>query len=264
MSSPVHDRPSEKYTTNTATEDPFISPEFHLRNRSLSSTSQLSGASSAAPCCSNASTVRRRRYLWHWRPFPFYFRVLRLRAIPTRWLCVLLCLIATFLVWRWPPPSTRDFAFHLEEKFSTSALQVLQPRGSAGSRSTDPEQWLSENSEEGASTNKRWWKRSSPKPRAAIITLVRNEELKGILQSMRQLEHHWNRKYQYPWVFFNEKPFNDEFKVVRGPPIPRFVCLLIPHTGCYFESHLCSNLLRVNPSRALVNARMGRRRSLYE
>lgn len=33
------------------------------------------------------------------------------------------------------------------------------------------------------------------------------------MQSMRQLEHQWNRKYQYPWVFFNDEPFSAEFKV---------------------------------------------------
>lgn len=53
----------------------------------------------------------------------------------------------------------------------------------------------------------------SSRPRAAIISLVRNEELEGILQSMRELESHWNHKYQYPWIFFNEKPFSDKFKV---------------------------------------------------
>lgn len=34
------------------------------------------------------------------------------------------------------------------------------------------------------------------RPRAAMITLVRNSELEGIMQSMRQLEARWNRKYQ--------------------------------------------------------------------
>jgi hypothetical protein len=30
---------------------------------------------------------------------------------------------------------------------------------------------------------------------------------------MCQLELHWNHKYHYPWIFFNEKLFSDEFKV---------------------------------------------------
>lgn len=57
----------------------------------------------------------------------------------------------------------------------------------------------------------------SPKPRAALISLVRNSELPGLMQSMRQLEYRWNRKYQYPWIFFNDEPFSDEFKVWNLP-----------------------------------------------
>ena len=53
------------------------------------------------------------------------------------------------------------------------------------------------------------------KPRAALISLVRNSELPGLIQSMRQLEYQWNRKYNYPWIFFNDEPFSDEFKVRR-------------------------------------------------
>lgn len=47
---------------------------------------------------------------------------------------------------------------------------------------------------------------------ATLISLVRNEELEGIIRSMKQVEVSWNRKYNYPWIFFNEVPFTDEFK----------------------------------------------------
>ncbi|CRG91305.1 mannosyltransferase [Talaromyces islandicus] len=47
---------------------------------------------------------------------------------------------------------------------------------------------------------------------ATLISLVRNEELEGIIRSMRQLEMSWNRKYNYPWIFFNNVPFTEEFK----------------------------------------------------
>lgn len=74
-----------------------------------------------------------------------------------------------------------------------------------------------ENTEEALALekNKWWWARRmiAARPRAAIISLVRNEELEGIMQSMRQLEHRWNSRYNYPWVFFNDKPFSDDFKV---------------------------------------------------
>ena len=69
----------------------------------------------------------------------------------------------------------------------------------------DPVKWLKENSYPNDLKAKG--------PKAALISLVRNEELDGILQSMRQLEFHWNQRYEYPWIFFNEKPFSEEFKV---------------------------------------------------
>jgi mannosyltransferase len=47
---------------------------------------------------------------------------------------------------------------------------------------------------------------------ASIISLVRNDELEGILASMRQVEASWNSKFNYPWTFFNNDPFTDEFK----------------------------------------------------
>ncbi|KAL2157602.1 hypothetical protein VTH06DRAFT_5981 [Thermothelomyces fergusii] len=47
---------------------------------------------------------------------------------------------------------------------------------------------------------------------ATLLALVRNEELDGMLQSMRDLERTWNHKFNYPWTFFNDVPFTEEFK----------------------------------------------------
>ncbi|KKY36703.1 putative glycosyltransferase family 15 protein [Diaporthe ampelina] len=47
---------------------------------------------------------------------------------------------------------------------------------------------------------------------ATLLALVRNEELSGMLQAMKDLERTWNHKFNYPWTFFNDKPFTDEFK----------------------------------------------------
>ncbi|KAI1261331.1 putative alpha-1, 2-mannosyltransferase [Xylariaceae sp. FL1019] len=47
---------------------------------------------------------------------------------------------------------------------------------------------------------------------ATLLALVRNEELAGMLQSMNDLERTWNHKFNYPWTFFNDVPFTDEFK----------------------------------------------------
>ena len=67
---------------------------------------------------------------------------------------------------------------------------------------------------------------------AAFIVLVRNSELAGMIQSMKDigmflkkkaclnlffdtiiylLEERFNNKFNYPWVFLNEEPFSEDF-----------------------------------------------------
>lgn len=55
----------------------------------------------------------------------------------------------------------------------------------------------------------------APAPRranAAIVMLARNTDLEGVVSSMRQLEDRFNNKFNYPWIFLNDKEFTDEFK----------------------------------------------------
>jgi alpha 1,2-mannosyltransferase len=40
------------------------------------------------------------------------------------------------------------------------------------------------------------------------------------------MEYWWNRKYQYPWVFFNDEPFTDEFKAATQN---------LTSSQCYYE-----------------------------
>jgi len=47
---------------------------------------------------------------------------------------------------------------------------------------------------------------------ATLLSLVRNEEVDGMVQAMKDLERTWNHKFNYPWTFFNDVPFSDEFK----------------------------------------------------
>ena len=49
---------------------------------------------------------------------------------------------------------------------------------------------------------------------ATFVTLARNSDLKEIVKSIRNVEDRFNRKYHYPWVFLNDKEFDDEFKRV--------------------------------------------------
>ncbi len=47
---------------------------------------------------------------------------------------------------------------------------------------------------------------------ATFVTLARNSDVWDIARSIRQVEDRFNRRYNYDWVFLNEKPFDDVFK----------------------------------------------------
>lgn len=49
---------------------------------------------------------------------------------------------------------------------------------------------------------------------ATFVTLARNTDLWDIAHSIRQVEDRFNRKYNYDWVFLNDKPFDETFKKV--------------------------------------------------
>lgn len=44
------------------------------------------------------------------------------------------------------------------------------------------------------------------------MVLARNKELDGVLQSIKSIERHFNRWYNYPYVFLNDAEFNSTFK----------------------------------------------------
>ncbi|KAJ1963277.1 hypothetical protein GGI12_002149 [Dipsacomyces acuminosporus] len=48
--------------------------------------------------------------------------------------------------------------------------------------------------------------------KAALVALVRNEELYSMRKALREIEDRWNHKYNYPYIFLNDKPFTPEFK----------------------------------------------------
>jgi len=47
---------------------------------------------------------------------------------------------------------------------------------------------------------------------ATLLSLVRNSEIRDMVMTMHDLERTWNHKFNYPWTFFNDVPFTDEFK----------------------------------------------------
>lgn len=139
--------------------------------------------------------------------------------ISKRQFAVFLCVAITIFVLFTPSP--HRWAHHGEtRRLDMAALRPYQSKV-LRSNTPDPELWLSMNSDDNSEMPNGGWvstlmpRQSSSRPRAALISLVRNSELPGLVQSMSQLEYHWNHKYQYPWIFFNEEPFTAEFKVCR-------------------------------------------------
>lgn len=50
------------------------------------------------------------------------------------------------------------------------------------------------------------------KMNATYVMLTRNEEIKDVLKTMESIESHFNQWFQYPYVFLNDEPFDEEFK----------------------------------------------------
>ncbi|KAI9793320.1 MAG: hypothetical protein M1833_000765 [Piccolia ochrophora] len=162
-----------------------------------------------------------------------------LRLLPASWrgvatkrqIAVILCLALAAIVWFSPPPAT----WRHENYLASGSSQIPQPATDivTSRKAPNPSQWLLQNSNDKHALSKtgmfRTWTGlgARNRPRAALISLVRNSELDGIVQSMRQLEFHWNHKYQYPWVFFNDEPFNDEFKAATQN---------LTSAQCYYET----------------------------
>lgn len=53
-----------------------------------------------------------------------------------------------------------------------------------------------------------------PRVNATFVTLARNSDVWDIARSIRQVEDRFNRRYNYDWVFLNDKPFDSTFKKV--------------------------------------------------
>lgn len=47
---------------------------------------------------------------------------------------------------------------------------------------------------------------------ATFMTLARNEDLPALRETIRNYEDRFNKKFNYPWIFINDKEFTPEFK----------------------------------------------------
>lgn len=54
--------------------------------------------------------------------------------------------------------------------------------------------------------------KKNTRPKACFVSLVRNEELQPILDAIEQVETKFNKQFNYPWVFLNDKEFTEDFK----------------------------------------------------
>lgn len=57
---------------------------------------------------------------------------------------------------------------------------------------------------------------STNRENATFVTLSRNEDLWGLVSSIRQVEDRFNHKFHYDWVFLNDVEFSEEFKTVTS------------------------------------------------
>ena len=197
--------------------------KFLLPSADYSSSSSTSSASSSTSFWTTPRTPSR------WSPRRYIPAKVR-NTMTKRQVAMVVCLALALFVWVAPPPSTwRRRVVHITlPQPATSPYQILQPLPAPRTQKNapDPLRWLEKNSNNKYAVTPRSkllgsiTPHLSQKPRAALISLVRNSELPGLMQSMRQLEYHWNRKYQYPWIFFNDEPFSDEFKV--GQRVKRY------------------------------------------
>lgn len=55
-----------------------------------------------------------------------------------------------------------------------------------------------------------------PRMNATFVTLARNHDVWDIAASIQQVEDRFNKRYNYDWVFLNDKPFDENFKKVTS------------------------------------------------
>lgn len=218
LSSPPRGDPfREKSPKLSTTASQLPISKYSLHSGTSSSSSSASSASSSSTFWMSPKRTSR------WSPSRYIPSSIR-SSVSKRQIAVVLCLALAVLVWVMPPPgSWRGHVIHITvAQPASSPYQVLLPISPTTKKNApDPLRWLEQNSNNKHADlgHYRFSNFESPfvatvtKPRAALISLARNSELVGIMQSMRQLEYQWNRKYNYPWIFFNDEPFTEEFKV---------------------------------------------------
>lgn len=58
---------------------------------------------------------------------------------------------------------------------------------------------------------------------ATFLMLCRESELADVLETLRSVERHFNNRFRYPYVFFNDKPFSVHFKSAVRNEVPNAI-----------------------------------------
>ncbi|KAI1100131.1 glycosyltransferase family 15 protein [Jackrogersella minutella] len=78
-----------------------------------------------------------------------------------------------------------------------------------------------------------------PRMNATFVSLARNSDVWEIARSIRQVEDRFNRRYNYDWVFLNDKPFDATFKKVTSSLVSgKTYYGEIPHEHWSFPEHI--------------------------
>lgn len=86
-----------------------------------------------------------------------------------------------------------------------------------------------------------------PRANAAFVVLARNSEIDGVILSMRSLERRFNQWFNYPWIFLNDEPFTEEFKIrVEEVASGDFKFGIIPQNRWRFKDQPLENKYKPN------------------
>lgn len=78
-----------------------------------------------------------------------------------------------------------------------------------------------------------------PRMNATFVSLARNSDVWDIARSIRQVEDRFNRRFNYDWVFLNDKPFDATFKKVTSSLVSGKTHYgEIPHEHWSFPDHI--------------------------
>ncbi|RPB26974.1 glycosyltransferase family 15 protein [Terfezia boudieri ATCC MYA-4762] len=120
-----------------------------------------------------------------------------------------------------------------------------RPTGTNSLKGIDP---LLYNS--GPPSGRLWYPQERALANATLLALVRNSEADAMVQSMLDLERIFNLKFNYPWTFLNNVPFDEEFKrKTRAATKAEISYELIPPEHWAVPSHIDPQVLNASMHR---------------